>query len=129
MRHYNFSDGVFRFYTAHYGSWAGNKREILRVKSGQNPLVAAAEVGINLFDRFKGSTKEEIEIWLREHPKNPAFSYREEPFDVKILLSSSREAAGLLRAVFEGGESPDSSVGKTILYNLEEAISRAKEVL
>jgi len=64
---YTFSDGVFSFHTVIYGSWAGDKRIVFRVRSDRNPIERAAEKQIRNYDRVVPSTQQEIDAWFFSH--------------------------------------------------------------
>ena len=62
---YTFKDGKFKFYTAHYGSWARDKRIVFRVRIDSDPKERAKEKNIKQFDRIVPSSKYEIEQYLK----------------------------------------------------------------
>ena len=64
---YQFVDGTFRFYTACFGSWAGDARIVFRVREDTTPKIRAKQKGIKNYDRLLPATKEEIDMWLEEH--------------------------------------------------------------
>lgn len=64
---YTFKDGVFFFYTAHYGSWARDIRIVFRVRVDRLPKERAEEKEIFYYDRLIPSTQEEIDEWVVSH--------------------------------------------------------------
>lgn len=74
-RIYKFWDGLFRFYTAHYGSWRSDIRIIFRVRVDRKPGERAAEKNIKSYDRLLPSTQREIKKWMKGHPSFPSASY------------------------------------------------------
>ncbi|KKM16784.1 hypothetical protein LCGC14_1682320 [marine sediment metagenome] len=69
-----FKDGRFLFYTAHYGSWANDKRIVFRVRYDTDPTTRAKEKDIKHYDRLLKSTDVEIIAWLNRHPKDKLIS-------------------------------------------------------
>ena len=63
-----FLDGTFTFWTAHYGSWANDKRIIFRVRSDSSPRIRAYQKEIKFYDRILPAQEEEISAWLGSHP-------------------------------------------------------------
>jgi len=68
---YLFKDGFYSFHAAHYGSWAGDKRVVFRVRRGRVPKVRAAEKGIDCYDRILKASPRQIQAWLDSHPGYP----------------------------------------------------------
>ena len=62
-----FNDGNFTFYSALYGSWAGDKIVVFRVREDTTPKKRAAEKGIINYDRLVSSSAGEVAAWLRSH--------------------------------------------------------------
>ncbi len=65
---WEFDDGKFTFWTAHYGSWANDKRIVFRVRSDRTPKVRAAEKGVKDYDRLLPSIDSEVRGWFDSHP-------------------------------------------------------------
>ena len=72
-----FKDGKFKFYTAHYGSWANDKRIVFRVRTDANPKHRAKEKDIKYYDRILKSSDHEIDAWLKDHPDRTLISIEE----------------------------------------------------
>ena len=73
----SFSDGLFSFWTAHYGSWAGDKRVIFRVRVDRFPKDRAREKGIVDWDRLLPATDIETGYWKDDHDHLlPEFTYQ-----------------------------------------------------
>ena len=54
-----FKDCEFNFYTAHYGSWANDKRIVFRVRNNKFPQNRAEEKRIENYDRIIPASKVE----------------------------------------------------------------------
>ena len=63
-----FKDCEFNFYTAHYGSWANDKRIVFRVRNNKFPQNRAEEKRIENYDRIIPATESEIAEWFKSHP-------------------------------------------------------------
>lgn len=68
MTQYTFQDGVFSFWTAHYGSWNNDVRIVFRVREDSTVMERATQKGIKCYDRLLRSTQEEVAKWLEGHP-------------------------------------------------------------
>lgn len=66
-KQYKMNDGIFSFWTAHYGSWAKDVRVVFRVRNDSNPEQRAQEKKIEYYDHLSPSTDGEIEQWLENH--------------------------------------------------------------
>ncbi len=65
---WTFGDGgTFTFWTAHYGSWAGDKRIVFRVRIDTTPKVRAHQKEIKYYDRLIRSTYDETAAWINSH--------------------------------------------------------------
>jgi len=62
-----FNDGNFTFYSALYGSWAGNKIVVFRVREDSTPEKRAEEKNITCYDRIVPSSPGEVIGWLHGH--------------------------------------------------------------
>ena len=62
-----FNDGNFTFWTATYGSWAGDKVIVFRVREDTTPKKRAEKKGITCYDRLVPSDAGEVAAWLRSH--------------------------------------------------------------
>lgn len=62
-----FNDGNFTFYSALYGSWAGDKIVVFRVREDNTPKQRAKEKNITCYDRLVPSNAGEVAAWLRGH--------------------------------------------------------------
>lgn len=82
---YAFADGVFSFHTAHEMDDHGmlTRRTIFRARSDTWPSVRAQEKGIS-YTFMLGSTPEEVELWLNEHPTYKVLDTQ----DIKINYES-----------------------------------------
>ena len=75
LKKYQFQDGVFTFWTAHYGSWKNNARVVFRVREDSIPKVRAEEKGILCWDRILPAKPYEIELWLLSHKDYPLVDF------------------------------------------------------
>jgi hypothetical protein len=64
----SFEDGKFSFWTAHYGSWAGDKRIVFRVREDRTPKERADEKDIDGWDRILPASPHEEAMWRISHP-------------------------------------------------------------
>ena len=62
-----FPDGDFEFYTAHYGSWANDRKIVFRVRSDRDPKERASEKDIKGYDRIYPAIAIEVLDWFRSH--------------------------------------------------------------
>lgn len=67
-KEYTFVDGIFQFYTAHYGSWNNDRRIVFRVRLDTTPKVRAAQKCIDYYDFLSPSTEAEIALWFQDNP-------------------------------------------------------------
>ncbi len=63
-----FSDGIFSFWAAKYGSWTNNDTIIYRVRQDTTPEKRAWEKGIKLYDMLVPATAAQIRLWMEAHP-------------------------------------------------------------
>jgi len=71
MNKYRFKDGVFTFWTAHYGSWARDARIVFRVREDSTPEKRAEQKSIRCWDRLFPAQEDEIEQWRNSHKDYP----------------------------------------------------------
>jgi hypothetical protein len=74
---YSFRDGNFKFYTAHYGSWAGDKRIVFRVRLDTTPVIRAEQKGIKFYDRLYPASITEVDAWIMSHADYPVLKITE----------------------------------------------------
>lgn len=68
MRVYQFQDGIFSFWTAHFGSWANDARIVFRVRLDTSAQKRIKEKELSGFDRLLPSQPSEVDAWVAGHP-------------------------------------------------------------
>ena len=84
---YIFCDGVFSFWTAHYGSWANDKRIVFRVRIDRIPKDRAKDKSIIDYDRLLPSEDDEIEAWRQSHFNYPILENMMGSLSMKWVVS------------------------------------------
>ena len=77
---FEFEDGTFYFFCAYYGSWAGDKEVVFRVRNDTTPKVRAEQKGIGCYDRLvqchpsNSYDLNMINAWLEVHKDRPVLN-------------------------------------------------------